>query len=1057
MSVPSFSHIVVVVEENKDYSEIIGNPAAPYINSLANGGALLDNFTAITHPSEPNYFALFAGSTFGASSDDTYSEPDPTLATILNGAGLSFTGWVEHPNTDAGHNPWQSFPEGTSVEQDFASFPTSNFASLPTVSFVIPNVNDDMHNGTIAQGDTWLQSNLSTYAQWAVNNNSLLVVVWDEADTSSINQIPTILYGANVVPGQYNTAYNDYNLLSTILAAYNLTGPNNAAHAAPISVFSTGPVGSTGPGPSDPGGGNGETIGFATTGPVVIDAPDNPLNVSAAGAITASGDGIDGVDSSLGSATVSNDGTISSSGGFGIRLSGSGMINNGPHIGAPALISGGVRISGAGAYVRNWGSITGNNALLFANGGTVNNRAGGSIGGASFGIFAYSSNSATIYNYGSISGLNAAGIELGLGGKVENGPGATISGGSDAIYVQYRAAGTVTNAGSIHAAGGAGVDLGGGGSVTNNAGDAISGSQFGVFIGKNTGTVTNAGLIAGTASDGIVLAAGGSVINYSGGTIKGGTNGVYVKYRATGTVTNAGTIIAGNGAAVDLADGGTVSNAPSASISGQIFGVFVGGAPGTVSNNGAITGIAYDGVLLANGGTVTNATGATIVGGTNAVYVKYRGPGAVTNSGSIIAYNGAGVDLSGGGGVTNTANGRISGNAIGVFITGTPGSIANYGTISGTGNDGIVLGAGGTVINATGATIFGGSNGVYAKTRAAGNVTNRGSISGGDAGIDLAQGGSIINSAAGSISGTSFGVFSSDATSVNNDGSIVSTNNIAIDLCAGGSVANTGLVSAAGFGVAVYGAAGTVTNSGTISGGVNAVRFFAPGSNRLVVEPTAVFIGSVAAGSGPSANTLELAGGIGTISGLSAGAGTVTEPGQSWSFSGFGALSFSADADWMVSGANSADMISNDGTLRVMGTLAVTGGIDPSGTGFFGLGAGSTLDVAAALGTPQIAFIGPSSLIVDAAASFGTGQGTPSYTGPLLENFGAGDTIDLKDFATAGISWNYDATRGVLEMTNATETIDLRFQVSSLGSGTFHIETDGSSGALVGLTSVALP
>jgi hypothetical protein len=97
MSVPSFSHIVVVVEENKDYSEIIGNPPAPYINSLATGGALLDNFTAITHPSEPNYFALYAGSTFGASSDDTYSEPDPTLATILKGSGRSFTGWVEHP------------------------------------------------------------------------------------------------------------------------------------------------------------------------------------------------------------------------------------------------------------------------------------------------------------------------------------------------------------------------------------------------------------------------------------------------------------------------------------------------------------------------------------------------------------------------------------------------------------------------------------------------------------------------------------------------------------------------------------------------------------------------------------------------------------------------------------------------------------------------------------------------------------------------------------------------------------------------------------------------
>ena len=177
MAVPAYSHIVVVMMENKDYSEVIGNPQAPYINSLAAGGALLDNFDAITHPSEPNYLALYAGSTFGLASDDSVAEPDPTLATILQGAGKTFTGWVEHPDTDSGHNPWEVFPEGTSVEQDFANFPTSNFASLPTVSFVIPNVDDDMHNGTIAQGDSWLQTHLSAYAQWAVNNNSLLVVV----------------------------------------------------------------------------------------------------------------------------------------------------------------------------------------------------------------------------------------------------------------------------------------------------------------------------------------------------------------------------------------------------------------------------------------------------------------------------------------------------------------------------------------------------------------------------------------------------------------------------------------------------------------------------------------------------------------------------------------------------------------------------------------------------------------------------------------------------------------------------------------------------------------
>ena len=82
------------------------------------------------------------------------------------------------------------FPEGTTVEQSFSAFPTTDFSSLPDVSFVIPNLNDDMHDGTIGEADTWLDNNISAYAQWAVTHNSLLIVTWDENDGSAGNQIP---------------------------------------------------------------------------------------------------------------------------------------------------------------------------------------------------------------------------------------------------------------------------------------------------------------------------------------------------------------------------------------------------------------------------------------------------------------------------------------------------------------------------------------------------------------------------------------------------------------------------------------------------------------------------------------------------------------------------------------------------------------------------------------------------------------------------------------------------------------------------------------------------
>ncbi len=77
---------------------------------------------------------------------------------------------------------------------------------------------------------------------WARNNNSLLVVAWDEDDYSESNQVAAILYGAHVNPGSYAAYYNHYNMLSTLLAGYGLTGPNNSATATPINVFSN-PIG----------------------------------------------------------------------------------------------------------------------------------------------------------------------------------------------------------------------------------------------------------------------------------------------------------------------------------------------------------------------------------------------------------------------------------------------------------------------------------------------------------------------------------------------------------------------------------------------------------------------------------------------------------------------------------------------------------------------------------------------------------------------------------------------------------------------------------------------
>jgi phosphatidylinositol-3-phosphatase len=95
-AVPEPAHTVVVVMENHAYEQIIGDPAAPFINTLARRGALFTRSYAITHPSEPNYLALFSGSTQGIADDGCpYRFTAPNLAADLLEAGKSFAGYAE--------------------------------------------------------------------------------------------------------------------------------------------------------------------------------------------------------------------------------------------------------------------------------------------------------------------------------------------------------------------------------------------------------------------------------------------------------------------------------------------------------------------------------------------------------------------------------------------------------------------------------------------------------------------------------------------------------------------------------------------------------------------------------------------------------------------------------------------------------------------------------------------------------------------------------------------------------------------------------------------------
>ncbi|MEU9040144.1 MULTISPECIES: alkaline phosphatase family protein [unclassified Kitasatospora] len=246
-AVPRPDHVVVVVEENRSYSDVIGRTAeAPFINQLAGQGASFTGSFAVTHPSQPNYLALFSGSVQGVTDDScpkTFSAAN--LGSALLTAGLTFAGYSEglpsagYTGCDSGgyarrHNPWVDFDALPSeVNLPFNAFP-HDYAALPTLSFVVPDLTHDMHDGSVQQGDTWLRDNLAGYADWARTHNSLLVVTWDEDDNNQGNRIPTVVVGAQVRPGSYDERIDHYRLLRTLEDAYGLPPTGAAAAAAPI-------------------------------------------------------------------------------------------------------------------------------------------------------------------------------------------------------------------------------------------------------------------------------------------------------------------------------------------------------------------------------------------------------------------------------------------------------------------------------------------------------------------------------------------------------------------------------------------------------------------------------------------------------------------------------------------------------------------------------------------------------------------------------------------------------------------------------------------------------
>lgn len=261
--VPASKHVVMLMEENQSYSSVAGNTAVwPHLNALIGQGALPTNYYADAHYSIPNYFMLTTGQTLTFDDNSIKVWNVDNIARHMLAANVSFRAYAEgtHRGYLGGntglyvlhHNPFAMLSDvaGNAQVANQVIWPFSQFAadlashSLPEFSFIIPDLNDDAHNGTPQQADGWLQANvvapLSGYSAFQSAGDGVLIVDFDESVIADVahggGHVAPVFWGPIVKAGYAQTSstvYQHESMLRTIMEALQLPNPPGAAATAP--------------------------------------------------------------------------------------------------------------------------------------------------------------------------------------------------------------------------------------------------------------------------------------------------------------------------------------------------------------------------------------------------------------------------------------------------------------------------------------------------------------------------------------------------------------------------------------------------------------------------------------------------------------------------------------------------------------------------------------------------------------------------------------------------------------------------------------------------------
>ena len=237
---PVIRKVVVFVVENHSLRQM--RTQMPKVYAFAKRYAYASDYTAIRHPSLPNYLAIVGGSTFGVSDDKGPAAHHLTGNNVFRQA-------LRHHKTakvyadsmpsrcylhNAGeyavrHNPWTYFVKDRASCRKY-DVPARRFARdvrtghLPNVGFVIPNLVHDAHNASLAKADAWISRRINLLRSgrdWS-SGRLAIVVTADEDDKHSGNRVLTLVgsrYQPHRVVRRHLTHYSLAGLLDRVIGA----------------------------------------------------------------------------------------------------------------------------------------------------------------------------------------------------------------------------------------------------------------------------------------------------------------------------------------------------------------------------------------------------------------------------------------------------------------------------------------------------------------------------------------------------------------------------------------------------------------------------------------------------------------------------------------------------------------------------------------------------------------------------------------------------------------------------------------------------------------------